>query len=356
MPGGSFPRRFPRVSGCSLRSSTSRGNFQKSFGKWLPFLIFVTALPLAAITLLPESVLVPTEQTPVGREFQIGLGGFVLYLCNVICSALILIHLERTFRAAVGTMRWRIKYVILATGRHLCRQSLHRLPGSPLQRLLLPFDIIHTHRSSRRLRSLPRRLFSAPGSFAFRSIPPNRFFSFPRWSSHRCLPPDHWRFFQIVRRLAGARRLRLKAFLLLSSLALIGIHARLRTFPRPTQALGESPFPPPFLRLSRHVAQPHGKDGHRSGSVTSSLAARFGLDFGEPRVLSTSVWLVDPDSRSIRLAASTGSTICKSTFWERLCSILSALQKESGPFDIDKRRRTGSSLLTNAFPIFRRCR
>src|SRR5690606_28404542 len=93
----------------------SRGNFQVSIRKWLPIVALLTALPIAAITLFPEGILAPSVYTGTAREFQIGLPGFVLYLCLVISSALILINVERTFRAAVGTMRWRIKYMVLGT-------------------------------------------------------------------------------------------------------------------------------------------------------------------------------------------------------------------------------------------------
>ena len=87
----------------------SRGNFSVSIRKWIPILLSLSVVPVAAITLFADNVLVLPEGAADSEEFVIGLSGFALYLAVVLGSALIHINVERTFRAAVGTMRWRIK-------------------------------------------------------------------------------------------------------------------------------------------------------------------------------------------------------------------------------------------------------
>ena len=49
-------------------------------------------------------------------DLRLGWAGIVLYAFLLIGSILVLTNLERTFRAAVGTMRWRIKFMVLGVG------------------------------------------------------------------------------------------------------------------------------------------------------------------------------------------------------------------------------------------------
>lgn len=51
-------------------------------------------------------------------HWQLGLGwaGVLVYVFLLIGSVLVVMNLERTFRAAVGTMRWRIKFMLLGVG------------------------------------------------------------------------------------------------------------------------------------------------------------------------------------------------------------------------------------------------
>jgi len=48
--------------------------------------------------------------------FRLGIPGTVLNLLVLLAVVLVLMNLERTYRAAVGTMLWRIKFMILGLG------------------------------------------------------------------------------------------------------------------------------------------------------------------------------------------------------------------------------------------------
>lgn len=79
--------------------------------------IFVAlCLPLVLLALLRRDDLFSfprhsrTESYPV---LYLAWGGMVLMLSNLIVSIVALLNLERTFRAAVGTTRWRLKYIML---------------------------------------------------------------------------------------------------------------------------------------------------------------------------------------------------------------------------------------------------
>jgi putative PEP-CTERM system histidine kinase len=61
-----------------------------------------------------------TEVMPVlpggSWMISIGRGGMLLNICLLLGAILIMMNLERTFRSAVGTMRWRIKFMVIGLG------------------------------------------------------------------------------------------------------------------------------------------------------------------------------------------------------------------------------------------------
>jgi putative PEP-CTERM system histidine kinase len=94
----------------------ARGNYQEQLHKW--------TFPLAAVFVLPlilvlgfSSELVFMERDAEGawtlRVGTLGLGLSVLFLLSCVLAVM---HLETTYRAAVGTMRWRIKFTVLGLG------------------------------------------------------------------------------------------------------------------------------------------------------------------------------------------------------------------------------------------------
>jgi putative PEP-CTERM system histidine kinase len=93
----------------------SRGNYREFLAIWRFFLAAAFLLPiLAAFAFRSELVSVTpgtAAESTVGLSFG-GAGRTVNLLC-LIAAVMILNNLEKTFRSAVGTLRWRIKFVIL---------------------------------------------------------------------------------------------------------------------------------------------------------------------------------------------------------------------------------------------------
>jgi putative PEP-CTERM system histidine kinase len=93
----------------------SRGNYREFLARSRFLLVAAFLLPLC---------LVPALRTPFvnvglsGEEWWLGFGkaAKILNLLVLISYVLILMNLERTFRSAVGTMRWRIKFFVLGLG------------------------------------------------------------------------------------------------------------------------------------------------------------------------------------------------------------------------------------------------
>ncbi len=93
----------------------SRGNAGEYLKRWRWPLWGALLLPVALFTgghafLVEEQLRATTTEAAVP---VLGLAGFGLYLVDLVGAVLVLSNLERTFRSATGTLRWRIKLTIL---------------------------------------------------------------------------------------------------------------------------------------------------------------------------------------------------------------------------------------------------
>jgi putative PEP-CTERM system histidine kinase len=96
----------------------SRGNHQEFVARWRWGLVAGFALPLLVVLAAPAALLQGVQRSPDTGQWQVSLGwaGKSLHIFLLLGAVLVLVNLERTFRAAVGTMRWRIKLVVLGLG------------------------------------------------------------------------------------------------------------------------------------------------------------------------------------------------------------------------------------------------
>lgn len=97
--------------------SYARGNYQESLRKWRFPLGLVLFLPPLLTFIFRGQIFVGLSSDDTGSLLfglsPIGMGLYFFFLSGAI---FILMNLERTYRAAVGTMRWRIKYMIIGLG------------------------------------------------------------------------------------------------------------------------------------------------------------------------------------------------------------------------------------------------
>jgi putative PEP-CTERM system histidine kinase len=96
----------------------SRGNHQEYVARWRWGLAASFALPLLVVMVASNELIRRVEFSTLPGEWTVVLGssGKLLHICLLLGAVLVLVNLERTFRAAVGTMRWRIKLVVLGLG------------------------------------------------------------------------------------------------------------------------------------------------------------------------------------------------------------------------------------------------
>ena len=95
----------------------ARGNYREFIGRWRFALAAAFIAPLTLAVLFRDDLVVDVHVAEAhGWVFALGWSGMAIYFFSLITYVLVLTNLERTYRASVGTMRWRIKYVVLGLG------------------------------------------------------------------------------------------------------------------------------------------------------------------------------------------------------------------------------------------------
>jgi putative PEP-CTERM system histidine kinase len=93
--------------------SYGRGNYRDFLGRWKFLLLTTFILPLALV-LIDDNLITPVWLKDGSCQLVLGgMGGFIFFLSWLAGLMLVGINLEKTFRASVGVMRWRIKFMIL---------------------------------------------------------------------------------------------------------------------------------------------------------------------------------------------------------------------------------------------------
>ena len=98
--------------------SYARGNAREFLTKWRLPMAGAFFLPVGLATVFREGLTASLRQDAAAGHWMLRLGwsGIALYFLLLVGSVLVLTNLERTFRASVGTMRWRIKYMVFGVG------------------------------------------------------------------------------------------------------------------------------------------------------------------------------------------------------------------------------------------------
>ncbi len=93
----------------------SRGNYREFLSRWQLVIVAAIALPVLLVSSSGQNLL--TVHMENGAFYmRLSRQGSLLHMLYLIGSVLVLMNLERTFRSAVGTMRWRLKFMMLGLG------------------------------------------------------------------------------------------------------------------------------------------------------------------------------------------------------------------------------------------------
>ncbi len=95
--------------------SYSRGDYRESLARWRILLAIVILLPIGLSLGFHQQLLelAPAGPADEGMHLRFGAMAKALNVIFLVALVWILMNLEQTFRSTVGTMRWRIKFVVL---------------------------------------------------------------------------------------------------------------------------------------------------------------------------------------------------------------------------------------------------
>jgi len=93
----------------------SRGDYRESLLRWRIPLAIAALLPIGLSLGFQQQLIEVAPAGPAGEALRLRFGEMAkaLNIILLLAHVWILMNLEQTFRSAVGTMRWRIKFVVL---------------------------------------------------------------------------------------------------------------------------------------------------------------------------------------------------------------------------------------------------
>ena len=317
----------------------SRADYRESLSRW--------RIPVAVVTLLPIGLSLGFRQqflelVPAGPagEVQLRLGAMAKALTAILLVAFvwILMNLEQTFRSAVGTMRWRIKFVILGLvvifGARIYVRS---------QRLLFSTYNIGwsgVESSALVIGCLLLAVAYVRTGFAEIDVYPSR--AVLR-SSLTIFIVGGYLFVvgilaNLVRRFGGGESFQFAAFVLLLGMAGLGalllsdrLRERMHRFVGLHFARAQHDSVRIWTEFSRRLANVKDQSG------LSTVSARLVSEIFE--VLSVTIWLLDEQKEQFIAGASTAPQPDEATAGNPRAAVSSAvapgLRLRSSPFDLD---------------------
>jgi putative PEP-CTERM system histidine kinase len=329
--------------------SYGRGNYREFLSRWRYWLLASFLLPagLAAFDASDFFVLSPDS------ELRVGMAGFYLTLLLVTGLVLAGINLEKTFRASVGLMRWRIKFIVLGLGVlfavRFCTSS----------------QVLLSHVIDPRLQLVDLGALFVGCLLMLRSLGRAGHFDLDVYPSHAVLQGSVTVLLagvyllaigvlaKLVSRFPFGEAVLIKWFVFLGAAVLLTIlllsdRVRLRI----------NRF------VSRHFERPlydYRTVWRRFTEATASCASQTDLCQTSVKAvadvfqaLSVTIWLVDETHSQLVFAASTFLTDAKAESLRpsqaELAEILAALHEQREPVDIDAAKENWAQLLRRCHP------
>jgi putative PEP-CTERM system histidine kinase len=322
--------------------------------KWMTLASIL--VPFGLGVLFWDGLAVGVVRFQLSNEFHVVLGkpGVAMHIFFLTSSVAVLMNLERTFRASVGTIRWRIKFMLIALG------ALFVVRIYTSSQALL-FSAVKSSLSGIDISILPlvcllmtRSLFRE-GVFNVTVYPSRAVLQ----NSITVLSVGVYLLLvgllaKIVTALGGDAAFPLKAFLVLLALAALTVlllSDRLRQRTR--------------LFVSRHFSRPL----HDYQKVWRSFTERTTSLMTEPelcravsrliseifQVLSVTIWLIDGNRRKLVVAASTSLTESSARDLSGaeidITATEQGLVEQPNPFDMDKTSAAWLAPLKERSPV-----
>ncbi len=334
--------------------SYARGNAREFLSRWRYVLAVSFLVPIGLALYFNDELIVPQKIGP-NAQWALGLttSGFALNLLFLLSTVLVLMNLERTFRASVGTMRWRIKFMIMGLGVLF------------LVRAYTSSQILLFQRIDPNLQGVDSFALFVACPLILRSLLRSGHFDVNVYPSHSVIHNSLILllagiylfavgvFANIVKFLGTDASFALKAFVLLVGLVLLTIlllsdRVRLytkrfvsRNFQRPMYD-----YRTVWRRFTECTASR--TDQLELCRASVSLVAEIF------QVLSVTIWLVDEKKANLIFAASTSLTDAQGAQLSPPSAtageVMRALQNQHDPVDIDSSRENWAAALRRSHP------
>jgi putative PEP-CTERM system histidine kinase len=336
--------------------SYARGNARDFLAAWRYTLVVAFVLPLSvACFFFRDLIWVGISSVePDFRLLRLMKPGQALSIVFLIATVLTLMNLERTFRAAVGTMRWRIKFIILGLGvlfaeRVYTSSYALLLRGPGIQESMLKIDSAGLALGCLLImRSLAR------GTVEVAVYPPPTVFQ----NSLILLVAGIYLlivgvFAKIVQWLGGDATFPQKAFLILVALVavtMVGMSDRVRLH---TRRFFSRYFQRPLYdyrtvwRSFTEATASRVKQEELCEAAVKQVAEIF-------QTLSVTIWLVDEKRENLHFAASTSHSAASlkeiGPQKQEAAAIIRVFQEHHEPRDIESSKEEWAAVLRRCHP------
>jgi putative PEP-CTERM system histidine kinase len=311
-------------------------------------------MPVGLVVLFQKQLIVSANQNITGHWiFGLGIPGDVLNCLFLLGAVFVLINLERTFRASVGTMRWRMKFMVLGLGVLFVVRSCISSQMLLFHAIDLSWQTVNSGALLVACLLILRSLFRA-GHFDVDVYPSH---SVLKGSLTALLAGIYLLiigvFAKVVTFGGGDAVFTLKAFVILVGLVLLTIlllsdRVRLHT----------------SRLISRHFQRPlydyrtvwrKFTEGTASCVTQKELCqAAVKLTADVFQVLSVTMWQVDEKNEQLVFAASTFLSEARADALNPkncdVAGVISALRKYPGPMDIDSSKEQWAATLRLCHP------
>ena len=285
--------------------------------------------------------------------FVLGIPGTVLNLFSLLGAVLVLMNLERTYRAAVGTMLWRIKFMILGLGVIFAVQAY------------VSSQVLLFHALNLSLETVSATAILLGGALILRSLFRAGHFNTDVYPSQSALHSSLTVllagayllivgvFAKVVVFLGGDASFTLKAFVLLVALVVLAVlllsdRVRLHTrrfvsrhFQRPLYD-----YRSVWRRFTEETASCV-KPAELCQAVVKLVTDIF-------QALSVTIWLVDDKRENFMFATSTFLSESKANDLKpqsaEAMEVMGALEKHPDPLDLDDSNESWTAVLKRCHP------
>jgi putative PEP-CTERM system histidine kinase len=123
----------------------ARADYREFIAQWKWIILAAFVLPLTLVVIFGKELLVMPRNFDVSDPSLIPIGwpGYLFFLSLLSFAVLIMINLEQTLRAAVGTKRWQIKFTILGLGSLFAFQIYTSSEALLFSALNLQLDLLY---------------------------------------------------------------------------------------------------------------------------------------------------------------------------------------------------------------------